>query len=91
MDGPNPIIRDAEGNSEQLRTRIREMEAQSRRLTALRAAFLVASHHGIALRPEDLPELTDGDMAPSVSAAACTIIHADVAPGSWWPTLRGPR
>ena len=47
----------------------REMEDQARRLTALRAAFLVASHHGVALRPEDLPQLGPGDMAPSVEAA----------------------
>lgn len=47
----------------------RALDAQSRRLTALRAAFLVASHHGIALRPEDLPELVAGDMAPSVATA----------------------
>ena len=46
-----------------------EMAAHQRRLSALRAAFLVASHHGITLRPEDLPGLVDGDMAASVATA----------------------
>lgn len=48
---------------------IRATGVQGRRLSALRATFLVASHHGVALRPEDLPELSEGDMAPSVIAA----------------------
>ena len=46
-----------------------EMALRERQLTALRAAFLIAAHHGVALRPEDLPQLTDGDMAGSVQAA----------------------
>ena len=46
-----------------------ELAFQERRLSALRATFLVASHHGIALRPEDLPQLVAGDMAPSVATA----------------------
>ncbi|MEO8240880.1 MAG: peptidase domain-containing ABC transporter [bacterium] len=47
----------------------RELALREHQLTALRAAFLVASHHGVALRPEDLPQLTDGDMVASVTAA----------------------
>ena len=43
-----------------------ELAAQSKRLTALRAAFLVAAHHGVALKPEDLPRLTEGDLTASV-------------------------
>ena len=46
-----------------------ELALQERRLSALRATFLVASHHGIALRPEDLPTLVDGDMTASVAGA----------------------
>lgn len=47
----------------------REMDTQARRLTALRAAFLIAGHHGVALRAEDLPQLVAADMAPSIVAA----------------------
>ena len=46
-----------------------ELAFQERRLSALRATFLVASHHGTALRPEDLPQLVAGDMVPSVATA----------------------
>lgn len=46
-----------------------ELAFQERRLSALRATFLVASHHGVSLRPEDLPSLVDGDMAASVATA----------------------
>ena len=47
----------------------RELALREHQLTALRAAFLIAAHHGKALRPEDLPQLTDGDMLASVTAA----------------------
>ena len=46
-----------------------ELAAQQKRLTALRATFLMAAHHGVALRPDDLPRLTEGDLMPSVVAA----------------------
>ena len=46
-----------------------EHAAQARRLTALRATFLVAAHHGVALKPEELPRLTEGDLTPSVISA----------------------
>ncbi len=46
-----------------------ELAFQERQLSALRASFLVASHHGKSLRPEDLPGLVDGDMALSVATA----------------------
>ncbi len=66
---------------------IRYMETQGRRLTALRAAFLVASHHGIALRPEDLPQITDGDMTASVTAALGRAgLRARVIQGCSWAT-----
>jgi ATP-binding cassette subfamily B protein len=38
-------------------------------LSALRAAFLVASHHGVNMAPEDLPRIVEGDLAPSMTAA----------------------
>ncbi|MFN3615082.1 MAG: peptidase domain-containing ABC transporter [Rubrimonas sp.] len=38
-------------------------------LTALRAAFLIAGHHGVSLGPDALPVLTEGDMTASVVAA----------------------
>ncbi len=46
-----------------------ELAFQQRRVSALRAAFLLASHHGVQLRPEELPALVDGDMAASVAGA----------------------
>ena len=68
-------------------TQIREVEAHSHRLTALRAAFLVASHHGVALRPEYLPTLTDGDMTDSVIAALTRSgFRARLVQGSTWAT-----
>ena len=38
-------------------------------LTALRSAFLLATHHGVHLPPEGLPEVVEGDMTASVTAA----------------------
>ena len=46
-----------------------ELALREHQMTALRAAFLIAAHHGVALRPEDLPKLTEGDMVASVIAA----------------------
>ena len=37
-----------------------ELAFQQRRLSSLRAAFLVASHNGIALRPEGNPPISNG-------------------------------
>lgn len=63
----------------------REMDLQARRLTALRAAFLIAGHHGVALRPEDLPQLVPGDMAPSVADALGRAgFRARVVAGADW-------
>ena len=51
----------------------RELAEHEHQLSALRATFLIASHHGVALRPEDLPALAPGDLVPSVGAAlGCT-------------------
>ena len=44
----------------------RELALRDRQMSALRATFLIAAHHGVALRPEDLPRLVEGDVAPSV-------------------------
>jgi subfamily B ATP-binding cassette protein HlyB/CyaB len=38
-------------------------------LTALRCLFLVAMHHGLQLAPQELPELSPGDMTGSVLRA----------------------
>ena len=46
-----------------------ELAARERQLSALRATFLIASHHGVALKPEELPALAEGDLLPSVTAA----------------------
>ena len=47
----------------------KELALKQHQMSALRAAFLIASHHGVALRPEELPLLDAGDMVPSVTAA----------------------
>lgn len=47
----------------------RELAEREHQMSALRATFLVASHHGVQLRPEELPALTAGDLLPSVVAA----------------------
>ncbi len=47
----------------------RELALRHHQMSALRATFLIAAHHGVALRPEDLPRLVEGDIAPSVMAA----------------------
>ena len=47
----------------------RQLASQGRQLSALRATFLVAAHHGISLSPDELPKLVEGDLAPSVMAA----------------------
>ena len=67
MEGPNPIIRDAEGNSDQLRARIRELAArqqEARRAAMGRMAGVIAHDLNNYLTPilaygnmvsEDLP------------------------------------
>ena len=40
-----------------------------RQISAMRAAFLVEAHHGVALRSEVLPKMVEGDLVASVSAA----------------------
>lgn len=47
----------------------KELAAREHQLSALRATFLIASHHGVQLRPEELPALSEGDLMPSVLAA----------------------
>ena len=46
-----------------------EMALRDRQMSALRATFLIAAHHDVALRPEDLPRLIEGDIAPSITAS----------------------
>ncbi len=46
-----------------------ELARREQQMSALRATFLIASHHGVALRPEELPALVEGDLTPSVLAA----------------------
>ncbi|MBC7736683.1 MAG: peptidase domain-containing ABC transporter [Candidatus Saccharibacteria bacterium] len=50
-----------------------EMALRERQLTAIRAAFLIAAHHGQSLRPEDLPKLTDGDMLAPVTVSLARV------------------
>ena len=51
----------------------KELALREHQLTALRAAFLIAAHRGVALRAEDLPKLTEGDMVASVTAALTSV------------------
>ena len=46
-----------------------ELAAQAPHLSALRATFLLALHHGTMLDPGQLPRITEGDIAPSVISA----------------------
>ena len=43
-----------------------QLSALAPQLTALRCAFLLAAHHGAHLAPEDLPDVAEGSMIPSV-------------------------
>ena len=72
----------------------KELAQREHQLSALRATFLIASHHGVALRPEELPALVDGDLVPSVTAA---LGRAGFTPGCWtaapgrrWPVWDQP-
>lgn len=47
----------------------KELAAREHQMSALRATFLIASHHGVALKPEELPALDAGDLMPSVTAS----------------------
>ncbi len=47
----------------------KELALREHQMSALRATFLIASHHGVALKPEELPYLGEGDMLPPVTAA----------------------
>lgn len=68
-----------------------ELAYQERRLSALRATFLVASHHGLSLRPEDLPQLVEGDMAPLVATAlAGAGLRTRLLEGCNWATAAEP-
>lgn len=43
-----------------------ELALREHQMFALRATFLIAAHHGVALRPEDLPRLVEGDLAHAI-------------------------
>jgi ATP-binding cassette subfamily B protein len=46
-----------------------DLAARQHQMSALRATFLIASHHGVALKPEELPGLGEVDLLPSVTAS----------------------
>lgn len=46
-----------------------ELAQREHQMSALRATFLIATHHGVTLKPADLPRLADGDMLPSVASS----------------------
>ena len=67
-----------------------ELAERDRQLSALRATFLIAAHHGVALRPEDLPRLVEGDITPSVlKAMQGAGFTARLIEGAKWKTLAG--
>ncbi len=65
-----------------------ELALRAPQLTALRATFLVALHHGVTLGPEDLPRLIDGDLTPSVIAALHrAAFRTRTLPRATWSTV----
>ena len=67
-----------------------ELAARDRQLTALRAVFLIAAHHGVALRAEDLPRLVEGDITPSVlKALSENGFQARLIEKARWKTVAG--
>ncbi len=67
-----------------------ELALRDRQMTALRATFLIAAHHGVALRAEDLPRLVEGDIAPSVlKTLGASGFHARLIEKAKWKTLAG--
>ena len=67
-----------------------ELAERDRQLSALRATFLIAAHHGVALRPEDLPRLVEGDITPSVlKALGASGFQARLVERAGWKVLSG--
>jgi len=59
-------------------------------LTALRATFLVAAHHGLALSPDELPAIGQPDMVPAVVAALTAVgLEARAVTGGDWAAATG--
>jgi ATP-binding cassette subfamily B protein len=59
-------------------------------LTALRATFLVAAHHGLALSPDELPAIGQPDMVPAVVAALTAAgLEARAVTGGDWAAAIG--
>jgi ATP-binding cassette subfamily B protein len=53
-------------------------------LTALRAVFLVAAHHGLHLAPDELPSIGHADMVPPVLTALRAVgLRAEAQSGGW--------
>lgn len=68
----------------------RELALRDCQMTALRATFLIAAHHGVALRPEDLPRLTDGDLAASITASLTAAgFHTKLVERGTWAKIAG--
>ena len=68
----------------------KELAQREHQLSALRATFLIASHHGVMLRAEDLPTLAEGDLVPSVTAALGKAgFRTRVLQKGNWATLAG--
>ena len=64
-----------------------ELAAQAPHLSALRATFLLALHHGTMLDPGQLPRITEGDIAPSViSALSCAGFRTRMLRRCGWKT-----
>ena len=68
----------------------KELAQKEHQMSALRATFLIASHHGVALRAEDLPALAEGDLVPSVTSALGKAgFRTRVLTKGGWATLAG--
>jgi subfamily B ATP-binding cassette protein HlyB/CyaB len=69
-------------------TLARDLALREHQMSALRATFLIAAHHGITLRPEALPRLVEGDAAPMILATlAAAGFHARLSKGATWTRL----
>ena len=68
----------------------KELALHTHQMSALRAAFLVAMHHGVALGADDLPRIVEGDLVASVTQALTRAgFRTKVVQRATWATAAG--